>query len=171
MLVRKALLTDAPGLAKVHVDTWRTTYRGTVPDGYLLNLSYERSAKNAELMLSEGIYHYFLAEEAGTVVGFVTGGPNRGNEEGYDAELGAIYILKEAQGKGTGRALFLSLAEDLATAGFRSMILWVLEENRPARRFYEAMGGLLVSRKDIIIGGKTLVEVSYGWPDIRTPAR
>jgi hypothetical protein len=48
------------------------------------------------------------------------------------------------------------------------MIIWALKENRRARAFYEAMGGVLVGEKTITIGGAELADVAYGWPDIRT---
>jgi hypothetical protein len=34
MKIRKAVLTDAKGIAKVHVDSWKTTYDNIVPDQY-----------------------------------------------------------------------------------------------------------------------------------------
>jgi hypothetical protein len=40
-LIRPAHLDDAPGIARVHVDSWRTTYKGVIPDTILANLSYE----------------------------------------------------------------------------------------------------------------------------------
>ena len=39
---RPATIDDARVIAQVHVDTWRTTYAGIVPDDYLRDLSYER---------------------------------------------------------------------------------------------------------------------------------
>lgn len=42
MNIRKARLKDAEGIARVHVDSWRTTYRGIIPDDYLNGLSYEQ---------------------------------------------------------------------------------------------------------------------------------
>ena len=50
--------------------------------------------------------------------------------------------------------------------GLSSMIAWVLEKN-PSRHFYEESGAHLVTSKDIEIGGVTLTEVSYGWPDLQ----
>ena len=47
------------------------------------------------------------------------------------------------------------------------MIIWVLKDNLKARAFYEAMGGVPVSEKTITIGGAELIDVAYGWPDIR----
>lgn len=42
MNIRKARLKDAEGIARVHVDSWRTTYKGIIPDDYLNSLSYEQ---------------------------------------------------------------------------------------------------------------------------------
>ena len=35
MHIREATLDDVPGIARVHVDTWRTTYVDIVPAGAL----------------------------------------------------------------------------------------------------------------------------------------
>ena len=67
---------------------------------------------------------------------------------------------------GLGRRLFSCVTRRLLPDGFNSMLLWVLEDNRPACRFYESLGGERVARKTITIGGADLVEVSYGWRDI-----
>ncbi len=40
--IRPAVAADAAAIARVHVDTWRTTYRGIVPDEHLAKLSYEK---------------------------------------------------------------------------------------------------------------------------------
>ncbi|BDI14956.1 hypothetical protein ANSO36C_07580 [Nostoc cf. commune SO-36] len=41
MAIREANLADAPAIAKVHVDTWRTTYSNLMPAKFLADLSYE----------------------------------------------------------------------------------------------------------------------------------
>jgi hypothetical protein len=48
--------------------------------------------------------------------------------------------------------------------GLEDMIVWVLSANRPARDFYERLGGVYVRSQPITIGPVTLEEVSYGWP-------
>jgi len=45
------------------------------------------------------------------------------------------------------------------------MIVWVLEKN-PSRNFYVRSSAQAVTAKGIQIGGVTLSEVSYGWPDL-----
>jgi hypothetical protein len=41
MIIRSAKLEDATGIAKVRIDTWRTTYRDIVPSEFLNGMSYE----------------------------------------------------------------------------------------------------------------------------------
>ena len=165
MLIRKAEIEDVKGIAKVHVDSWRTTYKGIVPDTFLKSLSYEQR----ELIWKKGIKenHVFIAEnENGRIVGFSTGGKERtGKYEAYTGELYAIYLLKEYQGKGIGRSLVQSVVNDLNGKNLNSMLIWAIEEN-PACRFYEALGGKQVDTEEIEIAGKKLSEVAYGWNEI-----
>ncbi|WP_179392727.1 GNAT family N-acetyltransferase [Sporosarcina sp. JAI121] len=165
MLIRKAEIEDAGGIAKVHVDSWRTTYKGIVPDDFLESLSYE----NRELIWKKGINEnnvYIAENKNGQVIGFSTGGIERtGKYEAYTGELYAIYILKEYQGKGIGRLLVKSVVDDIKNKNLNSMLIWAIEEN-PACRFYEALGGKKIDTEEIEIGGKNLSEVAYGWDDI-----
>ena len=173
-------------IAHVHVDSWRTTYAGIVPDAYLATLNEAERAPVWREWLTRDIQVY-IADLDGEVVGFISGGPIREPVETYDAELYAIYLLQHAQKRGIGTALLRELAGSLSSQGFKSMIVWVLEEN-PAKDFYvkskaqlvsspvsaggPALVSAAVSAKDIQIGGVTLSEVAYGWPNleaIRSP--
>jgi hypothetical protein len=46
------------------------------------------------------------------------------------------------------------------------MIVWVLRDNAPARKFYERLGGAYVRMQPITIGPALLQEVSYGWKSL-----
>ena len=169
-IIREATPTDAPGIARVHIDSWRTTYRGLVPDSYLASLRSEDRQRMWERALNDPSYRGFLyvAEaEDGNVVGFAAGGPSRSEDVEYEGELYAIYILEDYQGKGIGRRLVKVIAERLTSAGIHSMLVWVLTGN-PAQRFYEALGGEELRRQQFDLEGMTLDEVSYGWKDIFT---
>lgn len=163
MIIRPAVLADADAIARVHVDSWRTTYAGIVSAEFLANLSYERRAETWRNNL-DGHHHSLIvvAEREGEIVGFATGGPNRETEDDYAAELYAIYLLASEQGQGIGRALFNAVVAELKRRGLASLLVWVLAAN-PAQKFYEALGGQYVREKQIEIGGQPLTEVAYGW--------
>ncbi len=87
--------------------------------------------------------------------------------QGFDGEIGAIYVLQLFQRQGIGRALVSALSCDLGNRGFRGCALWVLQENVPARHFYEKYGGEVVGERKDVRGQVVLTEVAYGWRDIK----
>ncbi len=166
--IRDATAADSSGIARVHVDAWRSTYAGIVPQGVLAALSYaHREANWLRLLDALPSGHcVFVAENVGDrIVGFSHGGPLRAGPSTYAGELYAIYILDAYQRRGLGRALALQVVRRFLRQNVRSMLVWVLADN-PARRFYEALGAQLVQTQKITIGGAPLDEVAYGWPDI-----
>ena len=173
MLIREATPIDAPGIARVHIDSWRTTYKGLMPEHIIASRSYEYRERLWTRILTEQQAQTFVyvAEEDGEIVGFVSGGANRDNDSIYKGELQAIYILKAYQGKGLGQRLASALVVRLMEQGYTSMLLWVLTGNHQARRFYEALGGKKVAERQEEMGDAMLDELAYGWDNITPLAR
>ncbi|VEP12978.1 Uncharacterized N-acetyltransferase YuaI [Hyella patelloides LEGE 07179] len=169
MIVREATNSDIPAIAKVHVDSWRTTYRGIVSDEYLENLSYKKREKIWYQIFNDApqnnSFIYVAEDESHHVVGFADGGLERTGNLIYRGELNAIYILKSHQKQGMGRKLVQKVAQRLGQMEIRSMLVWVLADN-PAHRFYELLGGQKVLEKEIERGSNKLTEIAYGWTDI-----
>jgi len=159
--IRIATENDAAEISHVHVESWRTTYAGIVPDAYLATLNEAERVPLWRQWLTRDV-PVFLADVDGKVTGFISGGPIRQPVQNYDAELFAIYLLQQAQRHGIGTALLRELAGSLIRKGFTSMAVWVLERN-PSRQFYVKSGAQLVTSKEIEIGGAMLTEVAYGW--------
>ena len=139
---RLATLVDAPEIAAVHVRGWQWGYRGLLPEALLASLSIpEREAMWRWALAPGRGVRVWLAERNGRLLGFASCGPPRGPDEPEGAgELHAIYLEEEAAGTGMGRALLARSASELVEAGYRSAILWVLDVNDRARRFYERAG-------------------------------
>ena len=169
MVIRAAQPTDAAAIAKVHVESWRSTYKGIVPDAFLAALSYEQRTDMWRNILSQSpptSFVYVAEDPSGQVIGFAAGGPERGGDPDHTGELYAIYLLEAYQRHGLGRHLTSTLVQRLVQAGMLSLLLWVLAAN-PCRGFYEVLGGRRLYDKQVIIGGAPLVEVAYGWRDAR----
>jgi GNAT superfamily N-acetyltransferase len=163
--IRPATEDDAAIISHVHVESWRTTYAGIVPGEYLAALNEAERAAGWRERLSNNL-EVSVADLDGEVIGFITGGPIREPIQSYDAELYAIYLLKQAQGQGIGTALLHELATSLRSKGLNSMVVWVLERS-PAKHFYSRTGAQLLASKEIEIGGATLTEAAYGWPELK----
>lgn len=130
---------------------------------FLAALSESGYTERWERVIRDGASLVFVAENAGDVVGFASGGRERAGETGYAGELYAIYLIDSAQRRGLGRELFRAVVEGLRGMGLANLIVWVLRDNQPARRFYERLSGVYVRSQPITIGPSTLEEVSYGW--------
>jgi ribosomal protein S18 acetylase RimI-like enzyme len=163
--IRPARLPDARGIARLDVETWRTTYAGTLSVSYLVGLSAQRrEAGWRSVILREPRDVRVAVVDNGTVLGFGSCGPNRGDRF-FAGEVFTLYVTPDWQNLGIGRRLLIALFRRLVAMGRPSAILWVLRDN-PSRFFYERLGGRQVSRKMLAVGGSIIEAIAYGWPDL-----
>jgi len=170
--IRRARPGDAEDIAQVHVDTWRSTYAGILPDRVLVGMSPGRHRVQWERLLSHRRSSEFtvVAENATAgVIGFGSAGPSRGQRR-FSGEVFTLYVHPDFQGQGIGRGLLAALFEGLAERGMDSAIIWVLAGN-PSRFFYEAMGGELAAQRDERLWGELVPELAYGWHSLERVGR
>ncbi len=160
---REATVADALAVAKVHVQSWRESFAGIVPQSYLDKMSVENRAKKFEEGFAVDCYKMFVAEtQANGIVGFADFGKARDNNSRYEAELYAIYLLRDFQRKGIGSKLFDLGVKYLIAQNINSLALTALEIS-PYKSFYEKMGGHLIERKTTKIEGASYATIVYGW--------
>ena len=168
-IVRRARHTDADAIARVHVDSWRSTYAGILPDDLLLNMDAEaHEARWWRHMLARPRHDHlvFVAEDdLDGVIGFASGGSSRRSRETGEGEIYTLYVDDDFHGEGHGRSLVLTLAEALADRGKETLVVWVLKEN-PARYFYEDLGGAYVARRPGRLQGADIEEHAFRWDAI-----
>ncbi len=166
---RPAAPGDAWGIARVHVETWRDTYAGLVPEAYLLRMTEAGQAAlwATALCGARPAETVLVAEIAGTrgprIVGFGTCGRARAGPA--KGEIFTLYVCGEWQNHGIGRRLLTGLFEVLVSQKTGAAVIWVLSGN-PARFFYEAMGGVRKAERKERFAGATLEETAYVWPDL-----
>jgi hypothetical protein len=171
--IRIATSDDAPALGQMHVASWRETYTGLLPEKMLLLLSAEARAAAWAKILQEpaGLTVVYLAEHENSIIGFGSCGPQRTETlktKGYDGEVSAIYVLREFQKRSIGTRLLHAMCSDLIRRGFHAAALWVLRDNLKARRFYEHYGAKVIADREDVRDGTVLVELAYGWSDLKT---
>jgi ribosomal protein S18 acetylase RimI-like enzyme len=159
VIVRPARAEDARRIAEIHVETWRATYPGVMPQQLLDDLSVDERERNWTSWLAHPETDVFVAEHDNEVVGFVNAGRSWGVPGA--GEVYAIYVVPKAQGIGAGRALM-----DAAVAALEKRwdeaILWVASENPQARRFYERYGWVADGERiDDSFAGASVPETRY----------
>jgi GNAT superfamily N-acetyltransferase len=153
-LLRPGTSADAEAVARVQVETWQAAYAHALPNDRLMALSPEDRVEMHRR------HPPIVAEVDSKVVGFVSVGPSR--DEGTDGELYAIYVHPNHWGTGVGRALIEAGEERLRELGHREALLWVLDDNPRARRFYEIAGWSTdETAREIEIFGFEIREVRY----------
>ena len=166
MRVRSATPADARAIAEVHVGTWRHAYAHVFPADFLAALSVDRREEFWSHSAATTPEDLFVAEEDGRIVGFAAVG--RAEDEAEEVgQLHAIYVDSAYWGTGAGAALMDAAVQRLRTTGFEHAILWVLEDNPRARRFYERHGWTLDGRRRERIGDVEVDEVRYRLADLR----
>jgi GNAT superfamily N-acetyltransferase len=167
-IIRPATPADARAIAEVRVNAWRTTYQGMIPDAYLAAMKVEDSAALWEKILTAGpnTTSVFVAANAGTIVGFAAGNMLAEPKHDLNAELTAVYLVRDAQRAGVGQRLVATIAAAQRAHGANGLITWVIAGNKAARAFYENLGALLLIEQPFTWDGMDLVEAGYGWRNL-----
>lgn len=142
MKIRSAQLQDVQQLAQVHVRSWQSAYKGLLPDEYLANLSVESREEQWSNAITNSPTQLDLCEDNEGIVGFVAYGRGRDNDAKTRqvGEIYAIYLDADVWGKGYGKALLDKALRILQNQGYSRVVLWVLDTNERAIKFYERNG-------------------------------
>ena len=172
--IRRARLADAPGIAAVHVATWRSAYADILPEEVLTRLSTTRLAHYYEHSIRLGLAMHVAATYGRNgeppVLGFCSASRSRESKQGPvlgDGEIETLYMLDDYQNRGLGGQLLRTSAKHLWQIGCRSVYCWVLREN-PARYFYQRLGGKCIAEGTTNVGGETFAQTAFAWDPIET---
>lgn len=170
--IREATPHDGDVIARIHVETWRSTYAGILPDAYLVSMDLARQRRLWRQSLQGGgrghhSHHAIVAEQAGgEIVGFASCGPARREalprNSPYDGEVYTLYVALDHQSQGHGKHLLEACFGTLRDQDKTAVIVWVLAAN-PARFFYEAQGGRKAAERIESFAGAELQELAFGW--------
>lgn len=160
--VRRAVAEDVPAISEIFALSWKTAYRGMVPQQYLDELKLDFwNKKFTEPILSQHLYADLVCAD-GVPVGCVAYGKARDEKYSDWGEIIAIYVRPDQFRKGYGNRLIQSAMNNLKAQGYQNCYLWVLKENSNAQRFYGQNG--FVCNQDIChseIMGQQLTEIRY----------
>ena len=164
MLFRPSQTTDARSMSRIYVKTWQDTYLSVVPFAYLLTMSVSHHENTFYKELKNRQITSFVAEDAGRVIGFITGGYERHGDDIYRGEIFTLYVLKNSQRRGTGTKLVSALATQFSRDGIYSMLVRVLKLN-PYRRFYRKINAIYLKAERLPFADEVMEVETYGWLD------
>ena len=139
LTIRKARPTDAPVMAGIHTRSWDAAYSGILPPEIIAYWNATRSAMWERLLA--GPHDNYLAVRDEIPVGLL--GllvPCRDSDLCNTGEIERIYLDPQYWGQGIGHPLMEFAVKALRERGQSAAVLWVLEKNTLARRFYAKCG-------------------------------
>ncbi len=139
--VRAAVPADAYDVARVHVRSWRSAYQGLIAQEFLDSLKPEAWAGRYSFgRMGLQMPSTVVAVDDSTICGLATTGLCRDIDLPNCGELMALYVDPAYLRTGVGRLLMTAARERLRRVGVTEAVLWVLDGNVRARRFYERDG-------------------------------
>ncbi|WP_430788465.1 GNAT family N-acetyltransferase [Actinoplanes sp. G11-F43] len=158
--IHRAQAADADALAHVQAASWRAAFDGLLSAEYLAGLDIAALRTGWSALLSEARW-----PRAGTlvlreaqredIVGYSRFYPSEDTDldPARVGEIGSMYTVPTVWRTGAGSLLMTAVLDALATAGYSTASLWVLEGNTSARAFYRAQGWSPDGTRQITRGG------------------
>lgn len=159
---RRAVAQDAAAISEIYALSWKAAYRSMVPQQYLDELKLDFWTRKFDSWVTTGKLKADLICADGVPVGCVAYGKAREEQFADWGEIVSIYVRPDCFHKGFGQKLMEIALTNLKADGYQNCYLWVLDENKNARQFYERNG--FICNHDICyseILGKQLTELRY----------
>ena len=169
--IEKLSVDNAHEYAYVNSRAWLESYKGIIDDEYLEKINTDVSIKTFTEKLKGYVVndpdHFFLLRVEGKPAGVLCVRNPKYEDYQDCCELGAIYLLNEAKGKGYGKVLFKFAKEELKKMGYKKMVNGCIDGN-PSNEFYKHMGGKLVKQIPFVVKnyGQELTENVYYYENI-----
>ena len=147
-VLRAGTRSDADGITDVQVASWRAGYAHVFPESVLYADDFDSSRRSFwnSWRFAPGHRVSVVTEAPDTdgerVIGFCSYGPERERARGFTGrgEVWAFYVHPDRWGSGAATQLMEHVEDRLESEGFVTVVLWVLDDNPRARRFYERQG-------------------------------
>jgi diamine N-acetyltransferase len=146
--IRKAVVTDIPLIRELTFRVWPQTYASILSQhqiDYMLEMMY--SENSLKKQMAEDGCEFIIVYEDGNPVGFAS----YSEEEPQRWKLNKIYVLRNQQGKGTGKFVINYIIEEIKKQNATSLFLQVNQHNN-AKTFYEKLGFAEVDFINLNIG-------------------
>ena len=169
MNIRGAAPADATAIGRLHALSWQTAYRGILRDDFLDGPLLENRLKLWGARLNDAppaSQVVLVGEQAGKILAFACAFLDA--DPDWGALLDNLHVAPTLKGQGLGRKLMSEVAGKVLRQGSSpSMHLWAYEQNVPARRFYERLGGInTVYQAEEAPDGARIIAVRYCWRDV-----
>ena len=139
--IRLAVPGDEQVLAHIQTESWKAAFADILPPEELDRCTDpDKTTQMYRNVLADHFCHNAILYVDGNPHCIAAWGKNRSNMGATVGELICIHSLQDNWAKGYGSAMMAYVLDSLRQEQYKSVILWVFEDNQRARRFYEKHG-------------------------------
>jgi GNAT superfamily N-acetyltransferase len=174
VVIRSASTADAAQISGVQRDSWLAAYEGIIAHEIIDRVTApDDGARVRQVFRTRPWQRTIVAMEGEGIVGYASFGPEldvfapwphpltAAGQQSQVAELYALYVHPAWWSTGAGRALIDHVLAKISRTGYPDVMLWVLERNARARRFYERAGFRPDGASHVLEGLGGVVEIRY----------
>ena len=158
--VRTAVPADVPALAGVQLSAALTGFAHIFPESVPKPTQHELEEEWAPLVADPNPTVLAVVTDAALVACVVFGEYPALAPPGW-GHLAKLYVAPKAWGRGIGSMLHDVAVDQLGTAGYQNLWLWVLEGNHRARAMYERRGWTARPERRTDWPGSDVYEMGY----------
>jgi GNAT superfamily N-acetyltransferase len=173
-MIRSASTADAAEISSVQRDSWLAAYEGIIVHEIIDRVTApDDGARVRQVFRVRPWQRTIVAVAQPGIVGYASFGPeldvfapwphpiSPAGQQGQIGEVYALYVRPAWWSTGTGRALMDHVLAKVSRAGYPCVILWVLERNARARKFYERAGFRPDGASHVLEGLGGVIEIRY----------
>jgi L-amino acid N-acyltransferase YncA len=141
--VRPARGTDAPELARIQLETWRSGYTSILPAAVLEALSVEEATATWAASLTNppsARHRVLVAQEAEWTVGFVVLAPEDEPGDQSGVVIGPLLVEPRWGRRGHGSRLLAAAIDTSRLDGVTRAVAWLPEADEASRAFFGSAG-------------------------------
>lgn len=141
-MIRPANQNDAMRISEIMVYGWRFAYQNIIDEKFLYKNMAVVKRYNALIEILGSEHHYYVYEDGEIVKAVFLIGESREAEDNVNQtlELIALYVEPAFKNIGIGSIIMRECEKVARTKNKKMIKLWVLEDNKRARKFYEKHG-------------------------------
>lgn len=160
--IRYASKEDAGILASINSLSFTNAFRGIIPEETLKQrFSYESLKERFSKEFEEGNVKSAIMYKEDIPVGILSFIKDSSRKNDSEIDIGRIYLLPEYWGQGLGGQFLAWAINEARREGYKSLGLWVIEENTRARKAYEKAGFVHEGETRMINPGREIKDYRY----------
>lgn len=161
--IRYAKVEDASSLSRVYSNSFNKAFEGIIPESILQEkFTFERIQERMIKELKEDVVKNIIMFKDEEPIGMLSYTKAEDEDLGDScADIWRIYLEPECWNQKLGVELMNWVLKELKEKGYEKAILWVIEDNKRARKFYDNLGFKYDGTNRIIKQGKEIKDLRY----------